>query len=521
MNKSAILKKTSQVGILTLFSRGLGLVREYLLGRYLGAGMLSDAFFAAYKIPNYLRKIFAEGALSSSFVPVIVAILKGKAVGREAAGRLMTLSFIAFEGTLIVLCLLMYLFADLVVYLAAPGFSPEKAAYTVSLLKIMVPFVIFISSSALLAGAMQAINHFFVPAFGPVLLNIIFVAGLGLGIIYNLPVEYLCYAVLLGGIVNFTLHLIMYWQYGFKFGAIDDGAKDNFKQLLTKFFPIMFGMSIMEINLFVDTSFASYLADGSLSIVRYASRFVGIPLGVFAVAFATILLPHFSRINAYAPKRLSFYLFEATKFIFWVMAPVTLVLAFEAGQIFQTLFLSSKFTLAKVLQAQSVLVAFTVGLFFYSINKILLNIYYSKQDTKIPTRTSVIAAALNLVLSPTLMYFFKATGIGLATTISAIVQTGLLFYFLHTRHRFELFPAQGLKFLRQYCLQLAVFVPLFWLLHRTIAYLISQIGMTTSVNNFLLTGVGYWLWDLPLAALLFLAIFKSRKRFGLRLYFLD
>ncbi|HLB40210.1 MAG TPA: murein biosynthesis integral membrane protein MurJ [Candidatus Babeliales bacterium] len=520
MNKHAILKKTSQVGILTLFSRGLGLVREYLLGRYLGAGMLSDAFFAAYKIPNYLRKIFAEGALSSSFVPVIVAILKGQPAGRAAAGRLMTLSFIAFEGVLISLCLLMYWFADVVVYVAAPGFSLEKAAYTISLLKIMVPFVVFISSSALLAGAMQAINHFFIPAFGPVLLNLIFVGGLVLGLLYNLPVEFLCYAVLLGGLVNFALHLLMYWQYGFRFGAIDQTARANFKQLLTKFFPIMFGMSIMEINLFVDTSFASYLADGSLSIVRYASRFVGIPLGVFAVAFATILLPHFSRINAYAPKRLSFYLFEATKFIFWVMAPVSILLAFEAGQIFQTLFLSSKFTLAKVLQAQSVLIAFTLGLFFYSINKILLNIYYSKQDTKIPTQTSIIAAALNLVLSPTLMYFFKATGIGLATTISAIVQTGLLFYFLHTRHQFELFPGAGVKFLRQYSWQLALCLPTFWLLHIMARHLISLIS-TAPVAHFLLTGVGYWLWDLPLAGLLFLVLLQTRKRFGLRLYFLD
>ncbi|HLB94116.1 MAG TPA: murein biosynthesis integral membrane protein MurJ [Candidatus Babeliales bacterium] len=519
MNKSSILKKTSQVGLLTLVSRGLGLIREYFLGRYLGAGMLSDAFFAAYKIPNFLRKIFAEGALSSAFVPTIVAIIKGKKNAKELTSRLMTLSFIAFEGTLMLLCLLMYLLADWVVYLAAPGFSPEKAAYTISLLKIMAPFVIFISSGALLAGAMQSINHFFVPAFGPVLLNIIFVGGLLLGIRYDLSVEFLCYAVLLGGLVNFLLHILVYWRFGFRFSPVDQEAKSNFKQLLTKFFPIMFGMSIMEINLWVDTSFASYLADGSLSIVRYASRFVGIPLGVFAVAFATILLPHFSRINSYAPKRLSFYLYEATKFIFWVMAPITIILAFDAGQIFKTLFLSSKFPLDKVLQAQSVLIAFTLGLFFYSINKILLNIYYSKQDTKIPTITSIIAALVNLILSPTLMYIFKATGIGLATTISAVIQTLLLFYFLRTRHNFELFNLPALKFLKQYCWQLTIFMPLFWGIHWAMKQLI--INFVQSSADFLLHGVGYWLWDLPVIGLMFLVIYLTRKRFGLRLYFLD
>jgi len=201
------------------------------------------------------------------------------------------------------------------------------------------------------------------------------------------------------------------------------------------------------------------------------------------------------------------------------MAPITMILAFDAGQIFKTLFLSSKFPLDKVLQAQSVLIAFVLGLFFYSINKILLNIYYSKQDTLIPTITSIISALINLGLSPTLMYVFKATGIGLATTISAIIQTGLLFYFLRTRHNFELFKFPALKFLKQYCWQLTIFLPLFWSIHWALKQLI--INFMPMSANFLLHGVGYWFWDLPVMGLFFLTIYLTRKRFSLRIYFLD
>ena len=522
MNKRSILKKTTQVGVLTLLSRVCGLVREYLLGRYLGAGIVSDAFFAAYKIPNSLRKIFAEGALTASFIPIIVNIMKNPSSkeGKKEASGLLSLAFIFFEGLLILLCFLMFINVNSVVSVAAPGFSLEKAAYTAELLKILISFVVFISSSALLAGALQSVNHFLTPALGPVLLNVVFITALGVCIYLNLPLNYLCYAILFGGLLNFILHLFVYFRFGFSFGHINKKAFQNLRKLLSKFFPIMFGMSIMEINLFIDTSFASYLVDGSFSIIRYAARFVGIPLGVFAVAFSTILLPHFSKVSSYAPKRLSFYLLESAKFIFWVTIPVSIIMAFSAEKIFYTLFLSNKFNLAKVLEARSVLIAFLVGLFFFSINKVLLNIYYSLQDIKIPTIIAIIATVINFGLNPLLMYFFQSVGLAMATTVSAIIQMFLLFYYLRKKYKFRLFKRHIFRFLFRYLAQLSIIMPLLFIVYKIIETIIINF-LSMKVSNFLLLDIGYWAWSLPLYLLTFFLIYKTKNLFRLRIYFLE
>ena len=250
---------------------------------------------------------------------------------------LMSLAFLLFEGSLLIVCGLTMIFAPTVITLIAPGFSEQQIMLTVPLLRILMPFIFFISSSALLAGALQAVGNFFVPAFGPILLNIVFIIGLLICWFFHWPVEYFCFFILFGGLLQFMQHLIAYFKLNFSFGIVTKHTWKSFNHILAKFSMVLLSMSVMEISLFIDTSFASYLPAGSISLIYYANRFMGIPLGVFAAAFSTILLPHFSRISTYAPKRLNFYLLESAKLVFWVTIPCTAALIFFSDKIFMTL----------------------------------------------------------------------------------------------------------------------------------------------------------------------------------------
>lgn len=520
LDKKSIIKKTAEVGVTTLLSRAFGLLREVLRARYLGTNAMADAFVVAFMIPNSLRKIFAEGALTAAFVPTIVTIVKND--DRKEANALMTAAFLVFEGILALLCIIMYFNAELVIRLVAAGFSPEKIIITAKLFKILCTFIIFVSSSALLAGALQAVNHFLIPAFGPVLLNIVFIVAISACLWFDWPVEYLCYAILFGGVANFVLHLVAYFKYGFGFNHITQAAKGQLASLFTKFLPVMFSMSVMEINLFIDTSFSSYLPDGSVSIINYANRFMGIPLGVFAVAFSTILLPHFARVRIQEPEKLSFNLFEAAKLVMWVTVPVTIFMMLFSGQIFTTLFLSSKFPMAKILEAKWVLVAFLAGLFCFSLNKILLNIYYVLHDTFTPMAISIVATLLNLFLNRIFVSWLKAPGLAIATSLSGLLQMVLFIYFLHTMYQFDFHVKQVWHFLVRFISQTAVMFSLFGIAFLLLKYLIwFSLGSFAKTQAFFLDQFGLWLWVGPLFLLMMVGFFKTRDRFGLELHFLD
>lgn len=517
LHKKSILKKTLEIGTSTLLSRFFGVIREFLWVRYLGAGAVSDAFFTAFKIPNSLRKIFAEGALSAALIPSLVGLVRKD---KHRASSLISLSFLVFEGFLVLICALMMWHAEGVLRLIVPGFSDESIAYTVPFLQILMPFILFVSSSAILAGALQSVGHFFVPAFAPVLLNIVTIITAVLCLYFSLPVSYFCFFIVLGGLIQFVFHVYMYLKLHFTFAAVDEHTSGDFKKVLVKFFPCLLSMSVMEIGLFIDTSFASYLPAGSMSLINYAYRFMGIPLGVFAVSFSTILLPHFARVGSYAPKRMSYYLLETTKFVYWITVPAMILMMFFAEKFFHTLFLSDKFTLAQVHEARDILIAFLVALFFFSINKILLNIYYGLHVTTIPTIISIFATGLNVVLDYVLLAKYQAVGLAAATTISlGIVQTLLLAVFLFWKFKFKIYFKDFFNFFVRYTVQLTLVLSLAYILY----YLIERyIGLLPQgLAQFLLYGVGFWFWVGPLCGMVLGALFYLRKVFKIELHFLD
>lgn len=511
--RKSIMQSTFQVGGSTFISRLLGIVREFLTVRYMGASALSDAFFTAFKVPNSLRRIFAEGALSAAFVPTIVQTIRTD--GKKAVGSMMTLGFLVFEAMVLLICMLGIAFAAPFIALIAPGFSAEQIENGAAFLRIVMPFLFFVSSSALLAGPLQAVGHFFIPAFGPVMLNIVYIFGLLVCLYYSLPITVFCWIILVAGALQLAAHFWIYFKLGFGFDGIHKKDMYQFGSVLSKFVLCLLSMSVMEIGLFIDTSFGSLLSKGSVSLIYYANRFMGIPLGVFAVAFSTILLPHFSRVSAYAPKRLGFYLLEATKLVWWVMIPVAAMMMLLSQKIFTTIFLSDKFSFSQAQEASAILIAFLCGLFFFSINKILSNVYYALHHTLIPGVIAVVAMVVNGFLDWILIDSWHAVGLAIATSFAGALQTVFLFGVLQNRFELNLYFGNFVQFIGRHLIQLiTISIPFF-------GFYFLAISVLPQSASFFIDSIGYWLWIGPLCAGYMLSLYATRHWFGVRLLFLE
>jgi len=520
MHKKSILRKTIQVGFCTLMSRFLGIVRESLQVRFIGPSLLSDAFVVAYRLPNSLRKIFAEGALTAAFIPNIVRLLRKKK--RDELSSLMTFAFLFFEGILLIICAVIMFFAPAVVRFLGPGFSSEQIVRGAGMVRILMPFIFFLSASSLLAGPLQAINHFLIPALSPVLLNIVYIIGLLVCMAYQLPIEGLCFFILVGGALQFLMHLVAYFYNHFSFSRIKGQFHETWSYLRPIVVKVLFclpAMSVMEINMIVDGQFASFLPAGSITLLYYANRFMGIPLGVFALAFSTILLPHFSRIGEYAPKRLQFYVLESAKFIFWVTIPIMLMMIFFADKIFYTIFYSKKFTLAHVAESRLILIAFVSGLFFLAFNRVLLNFYYARHVTWLPGIIATIGAAINIALDFVFIKYFQAMGLALGTTIAGAIQTVLFVLFLHLYFDLTIYIQRFLSFAFRYLIQILFVFTIFYGIYVGLVHIIGFLPEVFA--NFFINKIGIWLWVGPLCLGAFGVLYITRRFFGIKLYFLD
>jgi putative peptidoglycan lipid II flippase len=513
LSKKSILKKTAVVGALTLLSRMLGLIREFLVVRFLGVGAISDAFVAAFRFPNFFRLIFAEGAMSASFVPAMVKTVRDG--NQEEANGLMTISFLFFESMVLLIYLFVLLKPDAVLLFLAPGFSPEQIAYARPFLRILFSFLFFVSSSALLAGALNSVNHFFVPAFGTPLWNLFYIATLLLCLSYKLPVTALCYGIITGALAMFLMHLVAFFRCGFTFGSITTGARAVFNAVLSKFLPCLFGVSIVELNFFASGIIASFLPTGSITLLNYGSRFMNIPLGMFAVAFSSVMLSHFSRLVLYAPRRLNFYLLEVAKFVTWVIVPAMLFIMFVSHDLFMFL-LGGKATPEQIAQGGWVLVFYCAGLLFLCLNKIMLSMFYALKDTVATTIAAAFCAGLNIVGDLLSLKFFGVFGIAMANSISACAMTIVLFIFLYRRHQLRLYFGRYTKFLARFAVQLLLGCLCFAALLSVLSISCNVFGMACMLRH------GSWFLVLTsglMGAVMYLA-YITRRRFGIDLYFL-
>jgi putative peptidoglycan lipid II flippase len=518
-HNNSFFKKLVSVSFWTVVSKALGFLRTIALARFAGASGVSDAFLSANRIPYLLRRVFADGALTASFVPRLIAVLHKD--GIHAASKLVCAFFILIQTIMISLCILIWHTAPTIIRFTAPGFSEQMVLIAVPLLRVLVIYIVFIAAGALLAGALQAIHHFFIPSIGQIVLNISFIIGILICAYFVLPIAMLPWAMVVGAFIYFLLHMITYIREGFFIEMIDKQAWHNVYSVLKKFMPCLLGSSVVEINYFIDGQFASYLPQGSIAMMQYATDFMRIPLGIFIAAFSTILLPRITRVGLYAPKRLGFYLYEATKFVTWVTMPIVLLMAFFSREIFQTMFLSQRFTMEHVITTQYLLLISLCGLFFFSINKIMLTVYYAQQETFLPTIISITVTAVNTGINFMVYQTLGANGLIMATTFAAgILQSTMLAFLLKKRFKLLFYGHAFWQFALKFIRQLTSFSILFLTLYFLFKLLLITV-LPTYCFIFFTQRIGLWLWVGPIAALCLASYFFTRKQFGIKLFFID
>ena len=434
-----LLHSSALVGGATMVSRVLGLVRDVVLANLVGATSNADAFFVAFKIPNFLRRLFAEGAFAQAFIPVLTETReKG---GLEAVRALVDRVTGVLGGILLLLTTVTILAAPLVALVFAPGFASDvgKLSLTADLIRITFPYLFLISMTGFAGGILNAYGRFGVPAFTPVLLNLSLIsAALFLAPTFQEPVYALALGVMLAGLLQLLFQIPSLYGLDLVPRPRWDTKHPGVKRILTLMIPALFGVSVSQINLLLDTVLASLLPAGSVSWLYYSDRLTELPLGIFAIAVATVILPNLSSQQARAKAADKDPAFAATLhwalgLIVLVALPATAALVVLAKPILTTLFQYGAFSPEDVDKAAWSLRAYSVGLTAFMLIKVLAPGYYARQDMKTPVRIGIIAMVSNMVMNPLfifpLMWVFDLghVGLALATSVAAWLNAGLLY----------------------------------------------------------------------------------------------
>ena len=434
-----LLHSSALVGGATMVSRVLGLVRDVVLANLVGATSNADAFFVAFKIPNFLRRLFAEGAFAQAFIPVLTETReKG---GLEAVRGLVDRVTGVLGGILLLLTTVTILAAPLVALVFAPGFASDvgKLSLTADLIRITFPYLFLISMTGFAGGILNAYGRFGVPAFTPVLLNLSLIsAALFLAPTFQEPVYALALGVMVAGLLQLLFQIPSLYGLDLVPRPRWDTKHPGVKRILTLMIPALFGVSVSQINLLLDTVLASLLPAGSVSWLYYSDRLTELPLGIFAIAVATVILPNLSSQQARAKAADKDPAFAATLhwalgLIVLVALPATAALVVLAKPILTTLFQYGAFSPEDVDKAAWSLRAYSVGLTAFMLIKVLAPGYYARQDMKTPVRIGIIAMVSNMVMNPLfifpLMWVFDLghVGLALATSVAAWLNAGLLY----------------------------------------------------------------------------------------------
>ncbi len=451
----ALLKNTARFGAMTLISRVLGFVRDVVLARWFGASAATDAFFVAFKIPNFLRRLFAEGSFSLAFVPVLAEY-------RERGDQAALKSLIdATTGSLLAVLLVItglgMLAAPLVISVFAPGFidHPEQHALASDLLRITFPYLLFIALTALAGGILNTLGRFALPALTPALLNVsLIVAAVAFSGRFAEPVTALAWGVLVAGVLQLAVQLPALARHGVLPIPRPNFRHPGVRRIMRLMVPTLFGSSVAQISLLLDTLIASLLIAGSISWLYYADRLMEFPLGLFGVALATVILPTLSSLHARGDQASFRVTLDWAVLLGLVIGvPAAVGLAVLASPIVTTLFNYGEFGSEDVTMAARALIAYCIGLPAFIAVKILAPAYFSRQDTRTPVKVAVTALAVNMVLNIVFVLALTAyyvggdfsaglfptlasqpgahVGLALASSLSAWLNAGLLWWLLN------------------------------------------------------------------------------------------
>ncbi len=427
-----LLKSTAIVSINTLLSRVLGLVRDMVIALVLGVGLQSDAFFVAFRIPNLFRRLFAEGAFSQAFIPVLAEhkSAEGDAGVRDLAAHVTG----CLALVLILVTVVGVLASPLLVMAFAPGFGSQSDKFdlTVVMTRICFPYLLFISLTSLSAGLLNTYGRFAVPAFTPVLLNLSLIgSALWLAPYFSEPVLALAVGVFIAGLVQLLFQLPFLARLGLLVWPRVNFKHQQVWKILTLIVPALVGVSVAQINLLVDTLIASFLQQGSVSWLYFSDRIMEFPLGVFGIALATVMLPNLSRqFSQNSTEGFSNSLEWALRWVVLIGVPAALGMGLLASPILTTLFQYGAFSAIDVRMAGLSLSAFAIGLLGFVSVKILAPGFYARQDMKTPVRIALVAMLSNVILNLILMWPLAHVGLALATSLSALLNAALLYGYL-------------------------------------------------------------------------------------------
>ena len=440
--RRSLLGSSAIVGAMTMLSRILGLIRDVVFARVIGADGFADAFFVAFKIPNFLRRLFAEGAFAQAFVPVLTEYRNegGHAAVKELIDRVAG----ALGSVLIVLTVVAVIAAPMLAGLFAPGFVGDEAKFqaTTDMIRVTFPYLLFISLTGFAGGILNSYDRFAVPAFTPVWLNVCLIsAALVAAPWFEQPVFALAWGVFAAGIIQMlfqipflaNIHLLpspkLDWQY------------PGVRKILRLMAPAIFGVSVSQINLLLDTVIASFLPTGSVSWLYYSDRLAELPLGVFGVAAATVILPNLSRQHAAkSSQEFNAILDWAIRFVLLIAVPASIALMMIAEPLLAALFYDgSEIDQRDIVMAGFSLRAYALGVVAFMLIKVLAPGYFARQDTKTPVKIGLVAMAANMVMNLVFVFILHRyfalghAGLALATSLAAFLNAGLLFRGLRSR----------------------------------------------------------------------------------------
>ena len=435
--ENSLLKSSLMVGMMTMLSRVLGLIRDIVIAYFVGASAAADAFFVAFKIPNFMRRLFAEGAFSQAFVPILSEYREQRsfadiqnlinAVAGVLGGSLLLVTGLAVMG------------APVLTAVFAPGFylaeDPTRYQLTSDMIRITFPYLLLISLTGFCGAVLNSFGRFAIPAFTPVLLNMALItSAIVIAPLFEVPAFALAWGVLAAGCLQLTFQLPFMKNLQLMpkpiWGLKDEGVK----RILMLMGPAIFGVSVSQINLLLDTVLASFLPMGSVSWLYYSDRLVELPLGVFAIAISTVILPSLSRQQAsQSPEGFRATMDWAIRMVLLIGIPAAIALIILAKPILMTLFQYGEMSVRDVTMASYSLQAYAVGLLAFMLIKVLAPGYFSRQDTKTPVRIGIKAMVANMILNivfvvPLHFYWqLGHIGLALATSCSALLNAGLLY----------------------------------------------------------------------------------------------
>ena len=488
---SRLWRSTFIVSAMTLLSRIAGLVRDMVFMNLFGASRLMDAFLVAFKIPNFLRRLFAEGAFSQAFVPVLseVRTQKGDAEVRRLIDHVAGSLSVVLGG----LTAVSMVFAPAIIFVFAPGFRDDALKFDLAadMLRITFPYLLLISLTAFAGGILNTYNRFGASSFTPVLMNLSMIAcAVWLAPLLSTPIMALAWGVLISGIVQLgfqwwplrQIHLVPRFRPDFK--------DPDVKRILTLMIPAMFGVSVSQINLLLDTILASFLVTGSVSWLYTAERLTELPLGLIGIAVATVILPTLSAKHA----QKSDAEFRATidwalKVIVMVGVPASLAMGFLAEPLLASLFHHGEFDRRDVVKSAMALQALSGGILAFMLIKVFAPAFYARQDTKTPVRIGIIAMIANMGFNLMLVWHLEHVGLSLASTLSAFLNAGLLYRGLHRQGIYRL-DAHWVPILLRFAAANAAMVAVLWMITPEADWWFDQHGLARVGWVLLICGAG-------------------------------